>query len=128
MKSGSVGGPGLRGRARLRHDRPNGRARHERADAGLARDGADGTRPRYHNLTLLPDGTVLASGGGARSDGVDLTKSVLPAEIWNPDTETWTTVDSLTNGRLYHSTALLLPDGRVLMAGGGALSGAHRIS
>ena len=80
----------------------------------------------YHNLTLLPDGTVLASGGGSRSDGVDLTKSVLPAEIWNPDTETWTTVDSLQNGRQYHSTALLLPDGRVLMAGGGAVGGAHR--
>jgi hypothetical protein len=71
----------------------------------------------YHNLTLLPDGTVLASGGESGSDGVDLTKSVLPAEIWNPDTETWTTVDSLTNGRLYHSTALLLPDGRILSAG-----------
>jgi fibronectin type 3 domain-containing protein len=75
----------------------------------------------YHNLTMLPDGTVLASGGGSRSDGVDISHAVLPAEIWNPDTETWTTVDSLTNGRLYHSTALLLPDGRVLMAGGGAL-------
>ena len=47
----------------------------------------------YHNMTLLPDGTVLASGGSSRSDGIDLTKSVLPAEIWNPDTETWTTVD-----------------------------------
>ncbi len=77
----------------------------------------------YHNLTLLPDGTVLASGGQSNSDGTDLTKAVLPAEIWNPDTETWTTVDSLQNGRLYHSTALLLPDGRVLMAGGGALPG-----
>ena len=77
----------------------------------------------YHNLTLLPDGTVLASGGGSRSDGVDIANAVLPAEIWNPDTETWTTVASLTNGRLYHSTALLLPDGRVLMAGGGALPG-----
>ena len=77
----------------------------------------------YHNLTLLPDGTVLASGGSSRSDGVDLTKSVLPAEIWNPDTETWTEVDSLQNGRQYHSTALLLPDGRVLMAGGGAVGG-----
>ena len=54
------------------------------------------------------------------SDGTDLTKAVLPAEIWNPDTETWTTVASLQNGREYHSTALLLPDGRVLMAGGGA--------
>ena len=77
----------------------------------------------YHNLTLLPDGTVLASGGGSRSDGVDIANAVKPAEIWNPDTETWTTVASLTNGRLYHSTALLLPDGRVLMAGGGALPG-----
>ena len=28
----------------------------------------------YHNLTLLPDGTVLASGGGTISDGVDLTR------------------------------------------------------
>ena len=77
----------------------------------------------YHNLTLLPDGTVLASGGQSNSDGTDLTKAVLPAEIWNPDTETWTTVDALQNGRLYHSTALLLPDGRVVMGGGGALPG-----
>ena len=75
----------------------------------------------YHNLTLLPDGTVLASGGGTRSDGVDIANAVLPAEIWNPTTETWTTVAPLHNGRLYHSTALLLPDGRVLMAGGGQL-------
>ena len=82
----------------------------------------------YHNLTLLPDGTVLASGGGSRSDGVDAANAVLPAEIWNPDTETWTTVDSLTNGRLYHSTALLLPDGRVLMAGGGALPGSIAVN
>ena len=66
---------------------------------------------------------MLASGGGSNSDGRDITNAVLPAEIWNPDTETWTTVDSLQNGRLYHSTALLLPDGRVLMAGGGALPG-----
>ena len=77
----------------------------------------------YENLTLLPDGTVLASGGQATSDGVDLTQAVLPAEIWNPDTETWTTVASEQIGREYHSTALLLPDGRVLMAGGGQLPG-----
>ena len=77
----------------------------------------------YHNMTLLPDGTVLASGGMTTSDGTREEDAVLPAEIWNPDTETWTTVASLTNPRLYHSTALLLPDGRVLMAGGGALPG-----
>jgi Domain of unknown function (DUF1929)/Malectin domain/Bacterial Ig-like domain/Bacterial Ig domain len=77
----------------------------------------------YENLTLLPDGTVLASGGESASDGVDLTKAVLPGEIWDPNTQKWTTVASLTNGREYHSTALLLPDGRVLMAGGGQLPG-----
>jgi hypothetical protein len=82
----------------------------------------------YHNLTLLPDGTVLASGGGSNSDGVDITKSVLPAEIWNPDSETWRTVAPLQNGRLYHSTALLLPDGRVLMAGGGQLPGSIAVN
>jgi fibronectin type 3 domain-containing protein len=77
----------------------------------------------YQNMTLLPDGTVLASGGMTTSDGTDLSKAVLPAEIWNPDTETWTTMAAEQNGREYHSTALLLPDGRVLMAGGGGLPG-----
>src|SRR6185312_4870312 len=77
----------------------------------------------YENLTVLPDGKVLASGGMSTSDGTDLSKGVLPAEIWDPDTETWTTVASLQNSREYHSTAILLLDGRVLMAGGGALPG-----
>ena len=44
----------------------------------------------YHTLTSLPDGTVLATGGTSRSDGVDMSTAVLPAEIWNPETETWT--------------------------------------
>jgi hypothetical protein len=82
----------------------------------------------YGNLTLLPDGTVLASGGMTGSDGIDLTKAVLPTEIWNPDTETWTQVASLHIGREYHSTALLLPDGRVLMAGGGQLPGTAAVN
>jgi chitodextrinase len=77
----------------------------------------------YENLTLLPDGTVLASGGESYSDGINLSKGVLPAEIWNPTTQAWTTVASLSTPREYHSTAVLLPDGRVLMAGGGALEG-----
>ncbi len=77
----------------------------------------------YHNLTLLPDGTVLATGGSTNSDGTDLSKSVYAAEIWNPATETWRSVASEQVGRQYHSTALLLPDGRVLMAGGGRLPG-----
>ena len=48
---------------------------------------------------------------------------MLPAELWDPVTETWKVVAALKTGREYHSTALLLPDGRVLMAGGGQLPG-----
>jgi hypothetical protein len=77
----------------------------------------------YQNLTLLPDGTVFTSGGMATSDGVDLSQAVLPTEIWDPATEKWATTASMSVGREYHSTALLLPDGRVLMAGGGQLPG-----
>jgi hypothetical protein len=77
----------------------------------------------YQNLTLLPDGTVFASGGMSTSDGVDLSQAVLPTEIWDPVTEKWTLTASMSVGREYHSTALLLPDGRVLMAGGGQLPG-----
>ena len=77
----------------------------------------------YHNLVALPDGTVLAVGGGTDSSGADLSKASLSPEIWNPTTETWTTMAPEQIGRLYHSTALLLPDGRVLVAGGGGRVG-----
>src|SRR5262249_28949844 len=73
----------------------------------------------FHNTTLLPDGTVLVTGGGTALDGYDVTKSVKVAELWSPTTETWRTLSSAAIPRLYHSTALLLPDGRVLTAGSG---------
>jgi hypothetical protein len=44
---------------------------------------------------------------------------VFAAEMYNPDTEAWSTMASMQIRRLYHSTALLLPDGRVLSAGSG---------
>ncbi len=44
---------------------------------------------------------------------------MLPAEIWDPTTGAWTTVASMAAARNYHSTAVLMPDGRVLVAGGG---------
>ncbi|WP_158867385.1 galactose oxidase-like domain-containing protein [Leifsonia sp. AG29] len=77
----------------------------------------------FVDLTNLPDGTVLATGGGTDKSGQDLSKAVKPAEIWNPATGTWTTVASLTAPRLYHSVAVLLPDGRVFVSGGGGDTG-----
>jgi N,N-dimethylformamidase beta subunit-like, C-terminal/Concanavalin A-like lectin/glucanases superfamily/Galactose oxidase-like, Early set domain/Bacterial Ig domain/Glyoxal oxidase N-terminus len=76
--------------------------------------------PRTHlNLTVLPDGTVLATGGSSVIGGIDPATGVLPAELWNPTTKTWTTMASLSRAREYHSTALLLPDGRVMVSGSG---------
>jgi len=72
-----------------------------------------------HTLTILPDGTVLATGGGGVSDVNNLGAAVLAAERWSPTAETWTTLASMQIPRLYHSTALLLPSGLVLSAGGG---------
>jgi hypothetical protein len=76
---------------------------------------------RQHNLTILADGTVLATGGYENSTEflVDINKGVYAAEQWNPATGQWTTLASMQRTRQYHSTALLLPDGRVLSAGGG---------
>jgi chitodextrinase len=73
----------------------------------------------YHTLTLLPDGSVLVTGGGPDSASTGVANAVLPAEIWSPDTETWKIVASLHGPRLYHSLALLMPDGRVWISGGG---------
>jgi hypothetical protein len=75
---------------------------------------------RQHNLTVLADGTVLATGGNSSGAGlVDLNAGVFPAEQWNPATGQWRTLAAMQITRQYHSTALLLPDGRVLSSGGG---------
>ncbi len=77
-----------------------------------------------HNLTILPDGSVLATGGGMMKNGCDGSEPVFAAELWSPTTQTWTTMSAMATPRLYHSAALLLPDGRVLVSGGGRDQGA----
>ncbi len=55
----------------------------------------------------------------------DIAHAVLPAELWSPATQTWTTLASMSAPRLYHSEALLLPDGRVMISGGGRFNDDH---
>lgn len=97
------------------------------ADMNIAR--------RMHHLTILPDGKVLASGGKKKvfetpedydpeanyygKDLVDLANPALQAELWDPETNTWTLMDSAHEQRQYHSFATLLPSGEVLTGGGG---------
>ncbi len=80
---------------------------------------------RQLNATILPDGTVLATGGTSGAGFNNAQGAVLAAEIWNPTSERWTTMASMAVSRLYHSTAILLPDGRVLSAGGGRPAGVN---
>ncbi len=57
---------------------------------------------------------------GSRGPGFnDVTSPVFEAELWNPATESWSTMAREAVGRTYHSAALLLPDGRVLSSGSG---------
>ena len=78
---------------------------------------------RHHNATILPDGTVLVTGGTSGNGGPnpfnDESKPVKQAELWDPATGKWRMLAAEAVPRLYHSTAVLLPDGRVLSAGGG---------
>jgi N-acetylneuraminic acid mutarotase len=71
--------------------------------------------PRYfHSTTVLQDGKVLVVGGCISPDCTNLTAS---AELYNPDTGTWSLAAPLSDAREAH-TATLLADGRVLVTGG----------
>ena len=86
------------------------------------------TGRRQHNLTVLADGTVLATGGNSSGETlVDMENGVYTAELWDPATGEWTTLDAMQVTRQYHSSALLLPNGRVLSAGGGICGDCNRV-
>lgn len=73
---------------------------------------------QWANATVLADGQVLVTGGSKTNNvAVDATRQ---AAIWNPDTGQWRMAASAALPRLYHSSAVLLPDGRVFSGGGGA--------
>ena len=80
----------------------------------------------WSNLTVLPDGRVMVSGGSAVDSNDNPSLSVADADntvaIWDPSTGQWTSTG--TNAavpRLYHSTAILLPNATILSLGGGGL-------
>ena len=93
----------------------------------------------YVYAVLLPDGNVLVLGGRSgtkkhdhpkddhreHEPGQPLAAEDLPhdpravheAELFDPTTRKWTTLAPMALDRLYHANALLLPDGRVMVAG-----------
>ena len=84
----------------------------------MARDNMAQPR-RQNDATILADGTVLITGGSSVAGWNDPTGQIATAEIWDPQTEQVTQVAAASDVyRGYHSTATLLPDGRVLITGG----------
>ncbi|WP_264354766.1 discoidin domain-containing protein [Pseudarthrobacter sp. MM222] len=84
---------------------------------------ADMTATRsFANGVALPDGQVVVVGGQATPVPFTDTGARMTPEIWNPATGKWTTLAPMAIPRTYHSVALLLPDGRVFVGGGGLCS------
>jgi hypothetical protein len=66
---------------------------------------------------LLPDGTVLVTNGAKKGIADDNKEAVMKIELFDPRNNSWTVIGTLQRPRLYHSSAVLLPDGGVLVAG-----------
>lgn len=65
-------------------------------------------------MTLLKDGRVLICGGDS---GTNLAIRMSGGSIYDPRLDSWSPTSDMARGRVHHS-ASLLPDGRVLVAGG----------
>jgi hypothetical protein len=76
---------------------------------------------RVHpNVVLLPDGTVFIC-GGMEETGTPPTGG--PCELYDPIAGTLVDMAEVNYPRHYHSVALLLPSGQVMVAGGASSGG-----
>ncbi len=82
------------------------------------------SQPRIEmNATLLPNGQVLTVGGSLNDE--DTGTASLQADLYNTNTNSMSSAGSNAFARLYHSVALLLPDGTVWVAGGNPVRGTY---
>ncbi|MBX7546592.1 kelch motif-containing protein [Streptomyces sp. NPDC004232] len=77
---------------------------------------------RYPQSSVLPDDTVLVSGGSEDYRGRG-DSNILQARLYHPDSNSFTQVADPLVGRNYHSGSILLPDGRVMFFGSDSLYG-----
>lgn len=86
--------------------------------------GPNMSQPRIElNATLLPNGTVLVTGGSGEDEKA--TTASYNADLYDPVTNTFSSAGVNAYPRLYHSNALLLPDATVLLLGGNPTRGSY---
>lgn len=69
------------------------------------------------DAVLLPDGKVLVTGGSRRGAALSGANPAFAVELFDPESETWTTIAPTEVPRMYYAAAVLLPDGRVMITG-----------
>ena len=94
----------------------------ELLDLGAAKPGWKLVASMHHprvlcDSVLLPDGKVLIVGGSSTGKSDVAVDPVLPTELYDPASDTWTELAPINCAHLYHSTAFLVPDGRVMRGG-----------
>ncbi len=78
----------------------------------------------YGSQILLPTGEVITFSGSDRDEvvapGVEI--PVKRAEQFDPATKKWSPLATANRARTYHNTAVLMPDGRVMIGGHATIS------
>jgi hypothetical protein len=75
-----------------------------------------------HTATLLPNNKVLVTGGmNINNPNYDTSSAISACQLFDPNTGTWSSTGSMSKARAYH-LASLLPNGKVLVAGGGGIN------
>ena len=94
----------------------------ELLDLGAAQPGWQSIAAMHHprvlcDSVLLPNGHVLVVGGSSTGKSDVAVDPVLTTELYDATADTWAELAPINCPHMYHSTALLLPDGRVMRGG-----------